>query len=117
MVQSWSISQAVDRLNKSILLPAIQREFVWGSDQIIRLFDSLMQDYPIGSFLVWHLSGETAQDEMKYRFIQHYIEDSIHLDAPEFNRMFHHNEKIWAEDELEFSREYDLVLNSQQRGS
>ena len=115
MVQSWSISQAVDRLNNSILLPAIQREFVWGSDQIIRLFDSLMQDYPIGSFLVWHLNGDAAQDEMKYRFIQHYIEDSIHPDEPEFDQMVHHNEKIRGGDELELPNEQDLVLDGQQR--
>lgn len=35
------------------LMPAIQREFVWGADQIIRLVDSLMRGYPVGSFLLW----------------------------------------------------------------
>lgn len=115
MTQSWSISQAVDRLNHSILLPAIQREFVWDSDQIIRLFDSLMQGYPIGSFLVWHLNGEDANDEMKYQFIQHYIEDSVHPDEPEFEQMRHHNKKIREEDELELPSEQDLILDGQQR--
>lgn len=28
------------------VLPAIQREFVWETDQITRLFDSLMRGYP-----------------------------------------------------------------------
>jgi uncharacterized protein with ParB-like and HNH nuclease domain len=28
------------------VLPAIQREFVWGPDRICALFDSLMRDYP-----------------------------------------------------------------------
>lgn len=115
MTQSWSISQAVDRLNHSILLPAIQREFVWDSDQIIRLFDSLMQGYPIGSFLVWHLHGEAARDEMKYQFIQHYIEDSVHPDEPEFEQMRYHNKKIREENELELPSEQDLVLDGQQR--
>jgi hypothetical protein len=32
--------------NKSYILPAIQREFVWKPEQIERLFDSLMQGYP-----------------------------------------------------------------------
>lgn len=115
MTQSWSISQAVDRLNHSILLPAIQREFVWDSDQIIRLFDSLMQEYPIGSFLVWHLNGEAAADEMKYQFIQHYIEDSVHPNEPEFEQMRYHNKKIREQDELELPAEQDLVLDGQQR--
>jgi len=34
-------------------LPSIQRSFVWEQDRIYRLLDSLMSDYPIGSFLVW----------------------------------------------------------------
>ena len=34
-------------VNKYVL-PAIQREYVWGTSQIERLFDSIMQDYPIG---------------------------------------------------------------------
>jgi len=34
-------------------LPSIQRSFVWKQDRICKLFDSLMNDYPIGSFLVW----------------------------------------------------------------
>ena len=33
------------------VLPSIQREYVWDTDQIETLFDSLMQDYPIGAFL------------------------------------------------------------------
>jgi hypothetical protein len=115
MPQSWSIVQAVDRVNRSILLPAIQREFVWDADQIIRLFDSLMQGYPIGSFLVWHLSGEDARDEMKYQFIQHYIEDSVHPDEPEFEQMRYHNKKIWEEDEIALPEEQDLILDGQQR--
>ena len=38
------------------LLPAIQREFVWDTYQIARLFDSLMRDYPIKeskSLAIW----------------------------------------------------------------
>ena len=115
MPSSWSITQAVNRLNHSVLLPAIQREFVWDADQIIQLFDSVMQGYPIGAFLVWHLSGDDAEDEMKYKFIQHYIEDSIHPDNPEFEQMRHHNRKIYDEDELDLPHEQDLVLDGQQR--
>ena len=36
---------------KRYLLPSIQREFVWSAMQIERLFDSLMQEYPINGFL------------------------------------------------------------------
>lgn len=34
-------------------LPNIQRPFVWHEDQIARLFDSIMREYPISTMLVW----------------------------------------------------------------
>lgn len=36
--------------SKDYVLPSIQREFVWDMGQIETLFDSLMRDYPIGTF-------------------------------------------------------------------
>lgn len=44
------------------LLPAIQREVVWSKDQIARLFDSLMRDYPIGSFLFWNVEEQNSKE-------------------------------------------------------
>ncbi|WP_312506017.1 DUF262 domain-containing protein, partial [Bacillus luti] len=60
--------------NKKYLLPAIQREFVWGTDQIERLFDSLMQGYPVGSFLFWNVKKEKSKDFQFYEFIRNYHE-------------------------------------------
>lgn len=34
-------------------LPNIQRPFVWTEDQICRLFDSILREYPISTLLVW----------------------------------------------------------------
>ena len=31
-------------------LPIIQRNFIWKEEQIERLFDSIMREYPIGNF-------------------------------------------------------------------
>jgi hypothetical protein len=39
--------------NDEFRLPSIQRSFVWEPEQICKLMDSIMNDYPIGSFLVW----------------------------------------------------------------
>lgn len=36
-----------------LLLPHIQRPFVWEREQMARLFDSLMRNYPIQTFLLW----------------------------------------------------------------
>ena len=35
---------------RAYVLPAIQREFVWGTGQVLMLFDSLLRGYPIGSY-------------------------------------------------------------------
>lgn len=70
--QSHTIATAVmNRLNVNYLLPAIQREFVWGPGQIVELFDSIMRGYPISSFLVWELKPENQRSWQAYRFIEH----------------------------------------------
>ena len=49
-----SIEEMLTAIHKrEYLMPAIQREFVWGADQITKLVDSLMRGYPVGSFLLW----------------------------------------------------------------
>ncbi|MCO7218470.1 DUF262 domain-containing protein [Klenkia sp. PcliD-1-E] len=59
---------------KRYLLPAIQREFVWGPDQIRQLLDSLMRGYPIGSFLFWEVQAGTASDYVFYDFLTDFHE-------------------------------------------
>lgn len=56
------------------VLPAIQREFVWGAEQVCLLFDSLLRGYPIGSFLFWAVDKEQAQDLRFYEFLTDYHE-------------------------------------------
>lgn len=70
-----TIHQAIDRVRKNeYLLPAFQREFVWSSDQIEKLFDSLMKGYPISSMLFWKVKGETKTDFRFYQFLKQYIQ-------------------------------------------
>ena len=59
---------------REYLMPAIQREFVWGVDQITKLIDSLMRGYPVGSFLLWAVKPETAQSYTFYEFLTNYHE-------------------------------------------
>lgn len=39
-------------------LPNIQRPFVWTEEQIERLFDSIMREYPISTLLVWRTKAK-----------------------------------------------------------
>ncbi|HDR14595.1 MAG TPA: DUF262 domain-containing protein [Desulfobacteraceae bacterium] len=75
-----TIKEAVENVHaKKYLLPAIQREVVWDDDQITRLFDSLMRDYPIGSFLFWYVKKKNAGNYQFYEFVREYHEkDNCH---------------------------------------
>lgn len=70
-----TIAEVINDIHrKKYLLPAIQREFVWDTDQIERLFDSLMRDYPISSFLFWAVEKEKVNDFEFYEFLRQYHE-------------------------------------------
>ena len=74
-VEPMTIREAIDNVHKkNYLLPAIQREFVWGTEQIERLFDSLMRDYPISSFLFWKVEKQNIQKYQFYEFVRDYHE-------------------------------------------
>jgi uncharacterized protein with ParB-like and HNH nuclease domain len=75
-----TIREAVDSIHKKkYLLPAIQREFVWGDIRIVKLFDSLMRGYPIGSFLFWKVDRDKSKRFQFYEFIRNYHQrDCIH---------------------------------------
>src|SRR5260221_165637 len=63
-----TVYEALENIHaKKYLLPAIQREVVWDVGQIAMLFDSLMRDYPIGSFLFWHVDRKNSG---KYQFYE-----------------------------------------------
>jgi hypothetical protein len=58
----------------ALVLPAIQREFVWQPAQVTALFDSVMRGYPIGSFLSWEVGRDTARQFKFYGFVKDYSE-------------------------------------------
>ncbi len=75
-----TIGEAIESIHrKKYLLPAIQREFVWSPEQIVKIFDSLMRDYPIGSFLFWDVDNEQINNFQFYEFITNFHErDNTH---------------------------------------
>ena len=96
-----TIKDALEAISKNLyVLPAIQREFVWKPDQICRLFDSLMQGYPFGTFLFWKVEPEKSAQFKFYGFVQNYHErDAAH--CPELGTLP--------------NRELTAVLDGQQR--
>jgi hypothetical protein len=49
-------------------LPNIQRSFVWSEEQITRLFDSILREYPISTLLVWKTNSKIP----RRKFIDNY---------------------------------------------
>ena len=96
-----TIAAALARIQATnYVLPAIQREFVWKPEQIERLFDSLMQGYPFGTFLFWKVESATSGKFKFYDFVLNYHQrDAAH--CPELPAL--HNQAITA------------VLDGQQR--
>lgn len=60
-----TVKETLDRVAQGrLVLPAIQREFVWVSDleRITRMFDSLLRQYPIGTFLFWDVASAQSRE-------------------------------------------------------
>src|ERR1039458_2186884 len=60
--------------NEEVVLPAIQRDFVWPEDKVLRLLDSIMRGYPIGIALLW----ETYLDLQYRKFDDGFHAGQIH---------------------------------------
>ena len=73
-----TIAATVKRLNINYLLPAIQREFVWEPAQVVKLFDSVMRGYPIGSFLFWEVEDANRDKWDVYKFLDRVREGGTH---------------------------------------
>lgn len=94
------IRDIIRDINKSHFLPAIQREFVWKPERIEKLFDSIMGDYPIGSFLFWKLPPEKKNDWAIYEFIRDFDGENPHNNPANMNGI---------------TRDVSLILDGQQR--
>ena len=96
-----TISDAIEKIDSNqFLLPAIQREFIWNHSKIEWLFDSIMRNYPISSFLFWKVEEDTSKGYRFYKFINEYRE-----------RYKTHNEEISTNGISSFN----AVLDGQQR--
>lgn len=102
--QKHTIQAIISEINRTIFLPDIQRPFVWNENQIYKLFDSLLREYPISTMLFWQLSKDNLEkiestDNTKIK-IYKFVSD---------------NDTDYTE-ELNRERDnYSLVLDGQQR--
>ncbi len=95
-----TIANIIPKINDEYFLPALQREFVWAPDQICALFDSLLQGYPISTFLFWEIPKESTNQFEKYYFLKEIVKKG--------NRPIASNAKLYGKD-------LTFVLDGQQR--
>ena len=80
-----SIKDVLGEINSGkIYLPAIQRKYVWKDSQITKLFDSIMLEYPIGTFLFWKVKKAIVneKDYSMYEFIKDYHDRDMNKNPP-----------------------------------
>ena len=71
-----TILQAIRNIDdRTFLLPAIQRNFVWSAKQVCVLFDSLMSNYPINTMMLWDVTSPEVKNHHRfYSFLNDYCE-------------------------------------------
>lgn len=58
---SITIYDALQNINSGkYVMPAFQRQFVWSMEQIEKLWDSILLNYPIATFLFWHVDDSNV---------------------------------------------------------
>lgn len=67
-IRKYNLRQLVDFIDsKHVAVPEFQRGFVWKKGQVKNIFDSLIKQYPVGSFILWktnkHIDARTLDGE------------------------------------------------------
>ena len=104
-----TIRAILPRLNESLFIPCLQRDYCWDQKRIKMLWDSLLRGLPLGSLLIWDDEGDGARDEPAYSFIRHYVDERSYSwdDGPQ-----RYSQRFSFE---ELPDSYSLVLDGQQR--
>jgi len=60
-----SIRELIEKFQKAIRIPVLQRKYVWSNAQVRNLLDSLYRGYPTGTLLMWEPEQEVRlRDEV-----------------------------------------------------
>lgn len=58
---SVTIYEAMQNIKSGkYVMPAFQRQYVWSMEQVEKLWDSILLDYPIATFLFWHVDDDNV---------------------------------------------------------
>lgn len=100
--QSQTIKKTLEDIQSGkLIIPALQRNFVWPDYKIADLFDSLVRGYPIGTFLFWDVNQDVFEGYSFNKVLVNYKETR--------------NKKYRGEPADSERTEYCAVLDGQQR--
>ncbi|MCL2007166.1 MAG: DUF262 domain-containing protein [Treponema sp.] len=70
--EEYNIYDVIEGIHhNNIILPSIQRDFVWTKQQVVALYDSIMLGYPISTFLFWNIEDfDFSQNTYFYQFLK-----------------------------------------------
>ena len=101
-ISKTSIANLLQKVNHTLILPALQRDFVWKPKDICKLFDSLMRGYPINTMMFWQTNQLPNQPISFYQFLHpNYVEGNNNVN---FNTKAVHPSTL-----------YHVVIDGQQR--
>jgi hypothetical protein len=90
IINNWNLKDIFTELEKgNIKIPRFQRGYVWERSKIVKLLNSIHDQYPIGSFFIWVASLE----------YKHFCREITELNLPENPE----------------SNKYSFILDGQQR--
>lgn len=59
MITDWKVVDLVNELEKGNLrIPRFQRDYVWEPSKVVKLLNSILKEYPIGTFFLWETDKE-----------------------------------------------------------
>lgn len=62
-----TIAEALNNIrDNKYVMPAFQRDFVWNISQVEKLWDSILQDYPISNFLFWKIDENNVSEDTNF---------------------------------------------------
>ena len=102
-----TIAKALNNIkDNKYVMPAFQRDFVWNMSQIEKLWDSILQDYPIANFLFWKINENNVSEDTNFCY---FLKDVSFNNAKQPKSA---NYKLYG---ISFEKTDIAVLDGQQR--
>ena len=82
MIINKSIRKVLNLIkSREMILPALQREFIWKRRDIEGLFDSLLQEFPSNTLMFWNVKDIKGETMEFYEFLEPNYQESVSINS------------------------------------